>query len=135
MQLIVVVKTMLVTFWREIPGFSRMGRYQGNGSTNGTYVFCGFRPRVLMIKRLSSSDNWRIYDDQRENFDGNQISRTLYPNDTASEANDTGSGVDFLSTGFKMRSSSVGANGSESYALWAIGQSQVSSNNIPSTAL
>ena len=35
-----------------------------------------------MIKRLSSSDNWRIYDDQRENFDGNQISRTLYPNDT-----------------------------------------------------
>jgi len=122
-------------FWREIPGFSRMGRYQGNGSTNGTYVFCGFRPRVLMIKRLSSSDNWRIYDDQRENFDGNQISRTLYPNDTASEANDTGSGVDFLSNGFKMRSSSVGANGSESYAFWAIGQSQVSSNNIPSTAL
>ena len=122
-------------FWREIPGFSRMGRYQGNGSTNGTYVFCGFKPRVLMIKRLSSSDEWRIYDDQREDFDGNQISKTMYPSTTTAEANDTGSGVDFLSNGFKMRSSSVGANGSESYAFWAIGQSQVSSNNIPSTAL
>ena len=121
-------------FWREIPGFSRMGRYQGNGSTNGTYVFCGFKPRVLMIKRLSSSDEWRIYDDQREDFDGNQISKTMYPSTTTAEANDTGSGVDFLSNGFKMRSSSVGANGSESYAFWAIGQTQVSSNNIPSTA-
>ena len=121
-------------FWREIPGFSRMGRYQGNGSTNGTYVFCGFKPRVLMIKRLGSSDEWRIYDDQREDFDGNQISKTMYPSTTTAEANDTGSGVDFLSNGFKMRSSSVGANGSESYAFWAIGQTQVSSNNIPSTA-
>ena len=121
-------------FWREIPGFSRMGRYQGNGSTNGTYVFCGFKPRILMIKRLSSADSWRIYDDQREDFDGNQISKTMYPDATTSEANDTGSGVDFLSNGFKMRSSSVGANGSESYAFWAIGQTQVSSNNVPSTA-
>ena len=121
-------------FWREIPGFSRMGKYQGNGSTNGTYVFCGFKPRVLMIKRLGSSDEWRIYDDQREDFDGNQISKTMYPSTTTAEANDTGSGVDFLSNGFKMRSSSVGANGSESYAFWAIGQTQVASNNIPSTA-
>ena len=36
--------------WSEVAGFSRFGSYTGNGSTDGTFVWCGFRPRYIIIK-------------------------------------------------------------------------------------
>ena len=95
--------------WSEIPGYSKFDSYIGNGSTNGVYVHLGFRPAWLMVKNISSSYNWMIFDVKRSPF--NDINDYLFAD--LSEAEGTGSSainVDFLSNGFKWRGSSSGNN-------------------------
>jgi len=86
----------------EVAGFSKFGSYTGNGSTNGPFVHCGFRPRFVMVKRTDSTSDWGIYDSARE--PNNQMTRLLFPN--GSYADTTGYPIDFLSNGFKHRNSS-----------------------------
>lgn len=95
----------------EIAGFSRFGSYTGNGSADGTFVYCGFRPKFVMIKRTDSttSANWWMEDSVR-----NQINPTgldLIANTAGAETNNTPT-FDFLSNGFKMRSTLAGTNAS-----------------------
>ena len=86
-----------------VAGYSSFGSYTGNGSTDGPFVFCNFRPRWLLIKRTDAANNsWRIYDTARDPY--NQTGIELYPNDSSAEYN--GFGIDFLSNGFKLRNSS-----------------------------
>jgi hypothetical protein len=46
----------------EVAGFSKFGSYTGNGSADGPFVFCGFRPRWIMFKKSSATEDWIIYD-------------------------------------------------------------------------
>jgi hypothetical protein len=91
----------------EVAGFSKFGSYTGNGSTDGPFVYCGFRPRWLMIKGiagLGSQTNgyWVIVDTVRATY--NVIGNTLMANDSGSETTWTYSAVvDVLSNGFKPR--------------------------------
>ena len=110
----------IVTYcFAEIAGFSKFGSYTGNGSTDGTFVYTGFRPKYVMIKRSDSTASWYVYDSVRSTY--NAIALSLFPN--LSNAEETGvNELDFLSNGFKMRDTSVNRNangGTYIYACFA----------------
>ena len=88
--------------WSEVEGYSRFGQYLGTGDTDGAFVYCGFRPRWIMIKHSSGAYNWNIHDTERnpEN-DGNTAK--LYPNTIDDELDDTEGQLDILSNGFKLK--------------------------------
>ena len=97
-----------------IAGYSAFGSYTGNGSTDGPFVFTGMRPAYLMIKRSSAAENWYVYDVARGTY--NVIGPYLQANLTSAEI--TGTIVDFLSNGFKIRESGAGTNTSSSTYIY-----------------
>lgn len=100
-------KRMIAYCWREIPGFSKFGTFTGTGNANGPIVYCGFRPAFLLMKCASGiNENWTIYDNRRSTF--NLTQAFLRPDENSAES--TGIGVDFLSTGFKIRSTDTKIN-------------------------
>jgi len=93
--------------WAEIAGFSKFTSYTGNGSADGPFVYCNFRPKFVMIKRtVNAGGSWAIYDSARNTY--NVANLSLYPN--LSSADDTYDVLDFTSNGFKIRTSSLGVN-------------------------
>ena len=97
--------------WSEIPGFSKFGKYFGNGSSDGTYVHLGFKPAWVMVKRTSSTDSWLILDNKRD-ID-NPATQTQAPQSNLQDNLNTGGiPTDFLSNGFKCRGSGGDYNGS-----------------------
>jgi hypothetical protein len=93
-----------------IAGFSAFGSYTGNGSTDGPFVYTGFRPRFVMVKCSSNSTSstvWTIFDTSRSPY--NASVNELYPNLSAAEGVDS-SGIDILSNGFKPKRNSEYAN-------------------------
>jgi hypothetical protein len=94
----------------QVAGYSAFGSYTGNGSSDGPFVYLGFRPRFIMIKRTDATQNWIIVDTSRDTY--NVMNKRLFPN--LSDAEDTGipNFVDALSNGFKCRDSNVSYNAS-----------------------
>jgi len=94
----------------SVEGYSKFGSYTGNGSTNGPFVYTGFRPAFVMIKRTNSTGNWTIIDNKREGY--NVDNDALLANSSAAET--TTDYLDILSNGFKLRSTAgvVNASGS-----------------------
>jgi hypothetical protein len=114
----------LAYVWSEIPGFSQFGYWTGNGNTNGSYIHTGFTPK-LIIYRKESDTNWHMLDTQRDSLNPNTAG--IDPNLPNAEADDSNLAIDFLSSGFKLRTSHSTANGSGTkyiYYTWA-GQSGV----------
>jgi len=103
--------------WSEVAGFSKFGSYTGNGSTDGPFVFCGFRPRWLMIKRTDSTDNWVIKDSARGTYNPNDPN--LYSNLSIAETTASIMYIDFLSNGFKARGNDGSINGSGATYIFA----------------
>jgi hypothetical protein len=93
----------------EVPGYSSMGSYTGNLSTDGPFIFTGFRPRFVMGKRTDSSGDWFILDAARSTY--NQTNVFLYPHSSAAEGANAYQ-TDFLSNGFKLRNVNTQANAS-----------------------
>jgi hypothetical protein len=83
----------------EIAGFSKFGSYTGNGSSDGPFVYCGFRPRFVMIKRTDATGNWWIIDTARSTY--NVAAQYLFADTSAAEGSDNA--IDVLSNGFKLR--------------------------------
>ena len=96
---------MVAYMWHSVPGFSKIGVYHGNGSSNGQFVNCGFRPAWVLIKRTSGSGQaWLLMDNKRS--PSNPVTKTSSPQSNRAEDLDTGGiPTDFLSTGFKCRGS------------------------------
>ena len=93
---------MIAYLWSEVAGFSKFGSYTGNGSTDGPFVFCGFRPRWVLAKRSDASAyNWFIIDAARS--PENVSDEWLLPN--GSNAEQAQVVADMVSNGFKIRSS------------------------------
>tara|TARA_R110000782_G_scaffold66952_1_gene135485 strand:+ start:670 stop:1722 length:1053 start_codon:yes stop_codon:yes gene_type:complete len=116
----------------SVQGFSKIGSYKGNGNDNGSFIYTGFKPAWVLIKRSSAAgDQWQLSDNKRGI---NGAIKTLYPDST--EVETSGDSIDFLSNGFKNKSSSVARNGSGStYIYMAFAEAPlVGSNNIPATA-
>jgi hypothetical protein len=98
---------MIAYAWAAIPGFSAFGSYTGNGSTDGPFVYLGFRPEFVMVKGDVAGVDWVISDSTRNTY--NVVNGRLFPASTAVE--DTGDNwCDFLSNGFKIRSTNTNQN-------------------------
>jgi hypothetical protein len=93
-------QSMIAYCFAEKKGFSKFGSYVGNGNADGTFVYTGFKPAWVMVKKSSASgDNWSILDNKRNTF--NVMDKYLDPN--SSNAEGTADIWDFTSSGFKMR--------------------------------
>jgi hypothetical protein len=101
--------TYVMYCWASIAGYSAFGSYTGNGSTDGPFIYTGFRPRYLMIKSSSNAAVWYVWDSSRDPY--NFVSHELYLNASDAEYVNTAE-CDFLSNGFKMRSTFTDQNGS-----------------------
>ena len=108
-------------------GFSKFGGYTGNANADGAFVYTGFRPAWVMVKLTSSTNNWLIHDNKRDV--DNPTQEDLQANDDGAE--DTNVRFDFLSNGFKCRTSADGVNdGTYIYMAFAEAPS-VTSNGVP----
>ena len=91
-----------------VVGYSNGFSYTGNGSADGSFVYLGFRPRLIMLKRSDSTSNWTLLDTSREGY--NVDNDPLYPN--LSDAEGTTDLLDITSNGFKLRSTDASVNAS-----------------------
>ena len=92
--------TVTAYVWAPI-GYSAFGTYESNRDADGPFIYTGFRPAWVMVKKIDSAPNgwWTIMDSTRSQV--NPCNQALYANET--QGNDTNPEMDFLSNGFKMR--------------------------------
>ncbi len=101
-----------------VVGYSSFGSYTGNGSTDGPFVYTGFRPRWVMIKNSSASgDSWVMHDTARNTF--NVVDALLMPNQSTQETTSTNYYHDILSNGFKLRTSLSAYNSNGATYIYA----------------
>ena len=113
-------------------GFSKFGKYIGNSSTNGPFVYLGFRPAFIIGKVVSDTNDWFMFDNKRN--PSNPVDDSLYPNTAAVE--NTNHTIDFLSNGFKINDSdgTVNSDGN-TYIYMAFAEAPfVNSNGVPCNA-
>ena len=120
--------------FREVPGYSRIGSYIGNGNNDGPFVNCGFKPAFVIAKRITGNGYiWYLRDEVRSPT--NPMDQKINVASSDAESNDGNNKIDFYSNGFKMRHSLGQSNeNSYGYIFWCFGQALVGSNNIPVTA-
>jgi len=129
-------RTYVAYCFAEKKGFSKFGSYTGNGSTDGTFVYTGFKPAWVMIKCTSTTESWDIKDNKRNPY--NTCDNGLRANQSsADDINTTYHMIDYLSNGFKLRGANQNlVNGSgQSYIYMCFSENPfVSSLGIPTTA-
>jgi len=118
----------------EKQGYSKFGSYKGNGNADGAFVYTGFRPAWVMVKKTNGTDHWFIIDNKRIGF--NEDNYGLYANLQNAEYTGTAYQLDILSNGFKARDTDGMFNGSgDSYIYMAFAEAPfVNSNGVPCNA-
>ena len=127
-------KAHICYVFKQVQGFSRFGKYTGIGSTDGRFVYTGFKPAWVLVKRLSgTTQGWYMWDNKRNGFDPRNFN--LEANDTAVE-DDGKQRIDLLSNGFKWRSSDTIVNNSGTeYLFISFAESPfVNSKGVPINA-
>jgi len=96
----------IVYCWHSVENFSKVGTYLGNGDPDGSFVYCGFKPAWVMVKRVTTggSEGWPIYDSSRGPTNPNP--KGIYANSNGGDNDASGRYKDFLSNGFKIRGTS-----------------------------
>ena len=120
--------TYIAYCWAEIEGFSKFGSYVGNGNADGPFVYCGFKPAWVLIKKTdgSGTENWRLFDSSR--CPTNQNNKHLLPSSANGES--TESGIDLVSNGFKLRHADAHQNQSgTTYVFMAFAESPFQTSN------
>ena len=120
----------------EVKGFSKFGSYVGNGSADGTFIYTGFKPAFVMIKRDFAGYNWLMFDNKRQTT-FNAIDDFLYADLSDSEVTgNANQAIDFVSNGFKCRGTGGSTNGSGGTFFYMAFAEQplVGTNNVPCTA-
>jgi hypothetical protein len=108
--------TFIMYCWASVDGYSKVGSYTGNSSNDGTFVYTGFRPAYVLIKRTDSTSSWWIQDTKRDTY--NVADAYLIADGSGAEG--TYTAIDFLSNGFKARNSSSSFNsGNHIYIAFA----------------
>ena len=106
--------------FHEVEGYSKFGSYDGNSSTDGTFVYTGFKPAFIMIKGTAASRAWPMYDNKRDTY--NVAFHDVRANDNAAE--ETPYLIDYVSNGFKLRISDTLTNAtSNTYLYMAFAES------------
>ena len=116
--------------WAEKQGFSKFGKYEGNGNANGPFIYTGFKPRMLIAKSIDSTAGAYMIPSKKNWVNGDTYYHYVYSNTTRSN----GAFVDFHSNGFKLRKNDD-INNAETYVYMAFAESPfVNSNGVPTTA-
>ena len=124
--------TQIAYCFAEKQGYSKFGSYTGNGSTDGTFVYTGFKPAFLIAKKSSTTSSWGIFDNKRNPY--NVMDLRLLANTNGADDQSSDNNIDFLSNGFKFRSS-AGWNASATYIYMAFAENPfVTSTGVPATA-
>ena len=118
--------------FHSVAGYSKVSSYIGNGSEDGTFVYCGFRPAFVLIRCSTAAEQWWIFDSARDV--DNVAHYRLAPNGSGIEGSNIAAGadnIDFVSNGIKIRSrgGSVGGNSGETYIFLAIAESPFKNTN------
>ena len=127
--------TYVYYLFSEKKGYSKFSSYIGNGNADGTFVYTGFKPAFVMVKRYDgASQGWNIFDNKRDPF--NLVDEFLIANSSNAEATGGALNLDFLSNGFKFRGTDGGSNtsGSEYIYMCFAENPFVTSTGIPTTA-
>ena len=101
--------------WAPVEGYSAFGSYEGNGSSDGPFVYTGFRPAWVLYKNADAAAGWQIYDSTRDS--SNQCNARLQTNSSGAE--DIKAAIDILSNGFKQRSTHTRSNASGNTYIYA----------------
>ena len=106
--------------FHNVEGYQKVGTWEGNANADGPTINCGFRPAFVFMKNQDDSENWLIYDNKRDPF--NVTDEALLPNSNSASGG-SANAMDFLSTGFKLRSSAGSLNGtSKTFVFLAIAE-------------
>jgi hypothetical protein len=128
--------TYIAYCFSEVSNYSKMESYTGNGNADGPFVYTGFKPAFLLVKRSSQANNdWNLHDNKSPGFNVNNS--YLAPNSATAEVTGNTSQIfDLLSNGFKCRGAGTGSNASGStYIYMAFAENPfVASNFVPTTA-
>jgi len=122
--------SMIAYCWSEIEGYSKFGSYVGNGNDDGPFVYCGFKPAWVMVKRSTTGANegWPIFDSSRGSTNPNP--KGIYANSDIAENDASGRYKDFVSNGFKVRGTSGEQNTSGvTYIFMAFAESPFQTAN------
>jgi hypothetical protein len=112
--------TYIMYAWHSVEGYSKIGSYVGNGSSDGPFVYTGFRPAWVMFRTIEDLANWWIYDTKRNTY--NVMNSGLRAD--VSDAEQTYTFIDCLSNGFKLRNTGGDGNGSgETHIYMAFAES------------
>ena len=104
--------------WHSVDGFSKFGKYVGNGSaSDGPFIYTGFKPALVIIKGYTIGTSWYMFDNKRNPF--NPSGKRLVADGTYADDAGTTEALDFLSNGFKLRNTSSGTNGAYTYMFYA----------------
>ena len=126
--------TYVAYLFAEKQGYSKFGSYTGNGDVDGSTIWCGFSPAFIMIKCTDLARVWRMWDNKRDV--NNPNTANFQAQASNAEYDDPSVSIDFLSSGFKVRSTDSSYNGSgNSYVYMAFAENPfVTSTGVPATA-
>ena len=124
--------TMISYCFAEKSGYSSMGQYTGNGNADGTFVYTGFKPAWVLTKKTSGTSSWIMMDNKRNTY--NVMNKFLDAYDAGAEG--SLDSFDFLSNGFKLRTSNGDRNASGDTYIYACFAENpfVTSTGVPATA-
>tara|TARA_E500000178_G_scaffold335867_1_gene373243 strand:+ start:809 stop:1837 length:1029 start_codon:yes stop_codon:yes gene_type:complete len=124
--------TQIAYCFSEVKGFSKFGSYTGNGNADGSFVYTGFKPAFVIVKRTDNTGSWVITDNKRSAF--NEVDKALLADSNIADY--TGYDRDFLSNGFKLRTSEASHNQSGgSFIYMAFAENPlVTTGKVPATA-
>jgi len=91
----------------EVEGYSKFGNYKANGNSNGTFIYTGFKPRFIIMKNTSRSQEWIVIDSERSGY--NRMDDYLRT-DSSNAENSGANAIDMMTNGFKIRTSGDGIN-------------------------
>ena len=94
----------------NIEGYSKVGQYSGNNDADGPFIYTGFRPAWLIIKRTDDTKNWHLTDNKRDTH--NRSITRLFPNLSDDENAASGYAIDLVSNGIKIRNTDTDTNAS-----------------------
>jgi len=126
----------VVYCFAEKQGYSKFGKYKGNGNANGAFVYTGFKPAFVMTKASSSTSSWMMYDHKRLGYNPIDVALRANGADAESTSLISGNDIDLYSNGFKLINSNATINGSgTTYIYMAFAENPfVTSGGVPTTA-
>ena len=127
---------MIMYCFHSVDGYSKVGSYTGNGSSDGPMIYTGFNPSFILRKKISNAtnSNWLMQDIKRfDGYNSDEATRNLAANLSDAEpssASFAGNEIDFVSNGFKIRSTATNGNESGStYIYLAFAESPFKTSN------